>query len=204
MGRVIVVLALLLAGCKAPEKPWAFFCPEPGGRVAWDDGRSLEFLDSEAPLCKARLAAGGRETALVFGMVETTASEGTGHAKGMAELFPARPGGQARYTATVSSPGSGIQYPFDTRWRVIGFEKVTVPAGGFEAVVFERAVAGTGANAAQTYTVRYWLDRASALPLKRAVEIGRGGSTVLHSFEAKEVAPAPRRDPAARGAPRSG
>jgi hypothetical protein len=145
-------LALALAGCKTPsaqtEKTWIFACPEPGSWVTWDDGRSLVFSGADpadAGLCLAQ--SGTAAVRLTWGMVEATNSEGSGHRPGMASLFPAKTGANASYTATVSYPGSGIQYPFETRWRVVGFEPLQVPAGTFDTVVLERMVNGTGANA---------------------------------------------------------
>jgi hypothetical protein len=206
---------LALAGCKnaiAPgEKPWAFGCPDPGTRVTWDDGRTLVFAgaDPAAPaVCLARPAGGGGEgpppVRLAWGMVEeSNGSEGRGHVTGMRGLFPAKAGSNAKYTATVSSPGSGIQYPFETSWRMLGFETVTVPAGRFDAVAFERRVQGTGANASQSYVARYWLEGVSGVVLKRTVEVGRGGSTLLRDIQAKELAlpPPPPRQPPPAGAP---
>jgi hypothetical protein len=211
MLRPLPLLFLLaLAACKtaAPqaEKAWIFTCPEPGSRVVWDDGRSLVFTGADPAdpaICLARPAAGGSPLRLAWGLVEETASEGRGHRPGMASLFPAKTGANASYTATVSSSGSGIQYPYDTRWRVMGFERLQVPAGQFDTVVLERAVAGTGANAAQTFTVRYWLDGVSGILLKRSVAPGRGGSTLLRGLVATQVTlpPPPPRAPPPRGAP---
>jgi len=204
-----LLLVALLPGCKSAtvqgEKPWVFACPEAGSRVTWDDGRSLVFAGADPAdpgICVARTATGA-PVRLVWGMVEETSVEGTGHRPGMESLFPAKTGANASYTATVRSPGSGIQYRFETGWRVLGFEPVEVPAGKFPAVVFERRVQGTGANAAQSFTVRYWVEGVSGIVLKRVVEVGRGGSTLLRSFQAKEVSlpPPPPRRPPPPGAP---
>lgn len=199
---------LALAACKTPsaqtEKAWIFTCPEPASRVTYDTGRALTFTGTDPADPNICLAQGGGEPVrLAWGMVEETTSEGRGHRPGMASLFPSRTGGNASYTATVSSPGSGIQYPYETRWRVVAFEKLEVPAGKFDAVVLERMVGGTGANAAQTFTVRYWLDGVSGIVLKRTVELGRGGSTLLGNLVATAVTlpPPPPRAPPPRGAP---
>jgi hypothetical protein len=201
-------LALVVAGCKTPsvqaEKPWVFACPEPGSRVTWDDGRSLVFGGTdpaEAGVCTAR--AGATPVRLAWGMVEQTTNEGRGHGPGMASLFPAKTGANASYTATVSYPGSGIQYPFETRWRVVAFEPLEVPAGKFDTVVLERMVNGTGANAAQTFTVRYWLEGVSGILLQRKVELGRGGSSLLRNLQATAVTlpPPPPPAPLPPGAP---
>ncbi len=203
-----LALPFALAGCKTPsaqsEKAWVFACPEPESRVTWDDGRSLVFRGADpadAGLCLAD--AGTTRLRLTWGLVEATNSEGSGHGPGMASLFPARTGTNASYAATVSYPGSGIRYPFETRWRVAAFEPLVVPAGRFDAVVLERMVNGTGANAAQTYTVRYWLDGVSGILLQRKVELGRGGSSLLRNLQATAVTlpPPPPRAPPPPGAP---
>ena len=71
---------------------------------------------------------------------EETTNEGRGHGPGMADLFPAKTGANASYTAIVSYAGSGIRSPFETRWRVVAFEPLEVPAGKFDTVVLERTV----------------------------------------------------------------
>lgn len=201
-------LALALAGCKTPsaqtEKTWTFACPEAESRVTWDDGRSLVFGGADpadAGICLAH--AGSAAVRLTWGVVEATNSEGNGHRPGMASLFPAKTGANASYTATVSYPGSGIQYPFETRWRVVGFEPLEVPAGKFDTVVLERTVNGTGANSAQAYTVRYWLEGVSGVLLRRKVELGRGGTSLLRNLQATSLtlAPPPPRAPPPVGAP---
>jgi hypothetical protein len=204
----LLVPGLALAGCKTAsvqaEKPWTFACPEPGSRVTWDDGRSLDFTDTdpaEAGVCTAR--AGASPVRLAWGMVEQATSEGRGHGPGMASLFPASTGTNASYTATVSYPGSGIRYPFETRWRVVGFEPLEVPAGRFDTVVLERVVTGTGANAAQAFTVRYWLEGVSGILLQRQVELGKSGSSLLRNLHATMVSlpPPPPPAPPPPGAP---
>lgn len=207
-AAALAALALLgLAGCKTAqtlgEKPWAFACPEPGTSVRYDDGRELTFTGTEpgnAGTCRARVSTAGgapREVKLAWGMVEEGAIEGSGHAAAMAPLFPAKTGVNVSYTASLSSPGSGIQYRYDTRWRLIGFETVEVPAGKFAAVVFERSVQGTGANAGQSFKLTYWVEGGSGVVLKRAVEVGRGGSTLLRPFQAVKFSlpPPPRPAP---------
>lgn len=193
-------LALALAGCKTPsiqtEKTWTFAYPEPESRVTWDDGRSLVFGGADpadAGICLGQ--SGSAAVRLACGMVEATNSEGSGHRPGMASLFPAKTEAKASYTATVSYPGSGIQYPFETRWRVVGFEPLEVPAGKFDTVMLERMVNGTGANATQTYTVRYWLEGVSGILIQRKVEPGRGGSSLLRNLQATSLTLPPRAPP---------
>jgi hypothetical protein len=204
-----LALLLLLAACKTPqtlgEKPWDFACPEPGTAVSYDDGRRLTFTGTDpadATICLARTAAGA-EVRLIWGMVEQSAAEGTGHGPAMAPLFPAKTGANVSYTASLSSSGSGIQYRYDTRWRLVKWEEIEVPAGKFWTMQFERAVQGTGANAAQSFTLRYWVDGGSGTVLKRAVEVGRGGSTLMRGYAATKFSrpPPPRPEPEAAGGP---
>jgi hypothetical protein len=207
------LLLLPLLGCKTPmtlgEKPWDFACPEPGTAVSYDDGRRLTFTGTDPAdrnVCLARTATGG-EVRLFWGMVEDSASEGRGHGPAMAPLFPAKAGSNVSYTASLSSAGSGIQYRYDTRWRLVGYEVAEVPAGRFGTLVFERAVQGTGANAAQSFTLKYWVERGSGVVLKREVEVGRGGSTLMRPYAATKFSrpPPERPEPAAApaGPPRS-
>lgn len=208
-GRALPLIALALLGCKTPtpqtEKDWVFACPEPESRVDWDDGRSLTFTGADPgdpAICTARTASGGT-VRLVWGMVEEMNSEGRGHRPGMQSLFPARTGTNASYTATVAYPGSGIQYPFETRWRVVGFERLQTPAGRYDTVVLERMVNGTGANAAQSLTVRYWLEGVSGIMVQREVKLGRGATSLLRDLKATAISlppPPPRQAPPA-GAP---
>jgi hypothetical protein len=209
LGRTLPLLALALLGCKTPtpqtEKDWVFACPEPESRATWDDGRSLVFTGADpadSSICTARTASGGA-VRLVWGMVEEINSEGRGHRAGMQSLFPARTGMNASYTATVSYPGSGIQYPFETRWRVVGFEPLQTPAGRFDTVVLERMANGTGANAGQSFTVRYWLEGVSGILVQRKVELGRGATSLLRDMTATALSlpPPPPRQPPPAGAP---
>ncbi len=86
---------------------------------------------------------------------------------------------------------------------MVGFEPLEVPAGRFDTVVLERVVTGTGANAAQAFTVRYWLEGVSGILLQRKVELGRGGSSLLRNLRATVVSlpPAPPLAPPPPGAP---
>jgi hypothetical protein len=215
LGATFLVTALMasLGGCKTAatlgEKPWSFACPEPGTAVSYDDGRRLIFTgpdSADRAVCVARTVTGS-EVRLIWAMVEDTAAEGRGHRPAMEPLFPAKTGANVSYAATLSSPGSGIQYRYDTRWRLVGWEEVTVPAGRFWTLLFERSVQGTGANAAQSYTLKYWVEGGSGVVLKRAVEVGRGGSTLFRPFEATKFsrppAPRPEPQPAPAGPPRS-
>ncbi|MBX9697780.1 MAG: hypothetical protein K2X74_00030, partial [Acetobacteraceae bacterium] len=185
------LLALLaLGGCKTAqtlgERPWAFACPPAGAAVSYDDGRRLMFEGpdpADETVCLARTPAGA-QVRLVFGMVEEGASEGRGHRAAMGPLFPARSGSNVAYTADLSSPGSGIQYRFDTRWRLVKWEAIEVPAGRFNTLVFERAVQGTGANAGQNFKLTYYVEGGTGVVLKRTVEVGRGGSTLIRPFQA--------------------
>lgn len=208
-----LVLLLGLGGCKTPqtrgEKPWDFTCPADGNAVTYDDGRQWRFAGADPAdpgICRATTGT-GQPVRLVWGMVEETASEGRGHRAPMAPLFPAKSGANVAYTADLSAPGSGLQYRYDTRWRLIGWQEVTVPAGRFNAVVFERSVQGTGANATQGFKLTYWVDGSSGVLVKRAVEVRQGGSTLMRPFEAVKLSlpPPPRQDPQAAGSgpPRS-
>ncbi|MBL6076507.1 hypothetical protein JMJ56_00735 [Belnapia sp. T18] len=208
-GRGLPLIALTLLGCKTPtpqaEKDWIFACPEPGSRVTWDDGRSLAFAGADPAdpsICTARTTSGGT-VRLVWGMIEEASSEGHGHRAGMQSLFPARTGANASYTATVSYPGSGIQYPFETRWRVVGFEKIDGPVGRFDTVVLERTANGTGANAQQSFTARYWLEGVSGILVQRKVTLGRGATSLLRDMQATafSLPPPPPRQPPPTAAP---
>ncbi len=204
---------LLLSGCKTAqtlgEKPWDFTCPAEGTAVVLDDGRQLRFAGADPAdpgICRATTAA-GQPVRLIWGMVEEGSAEGRGHRAPMAPLFPAKTGANVAYTADLSSPGSGIQYRYDTRWRVRGWEKVTVPAGTFNAVIFERSVQGTGSNTAQGFTLTYWVDGNSGVVVKRTVALRQGGSTLMRPFQAVKLSlpPPPRPAPEAQpsGPPRS-
>ena len=193
----LAVLLAPLAGCKTAqtrgEKPWDFACPAAGTAVSYDDGRRLTFSGSDpadANVCLARTEAGA-QVRLIWGMVEDTAGEGRGHRPAMAPLFPAKTGSNVGYTADLSSPGSGIQYRFDTRWRLVGYETIEVPAGRFSTLVFERSVQGTGANAGQSFKLTYYVEGGSGVVLKRIVELGRGGSTLMRPFQGVKFSPPP-------------
>jgi hypothetical protein len=212
-AAALIALALLAAGCKTAqtlgEKPWEFACPAPGTAVTYDDGRRLTFAGADpadAGACLARTDA-GQPVRLAWGMVEEGAVEGRGHGAAMGPLFPAKVGSNVSYTASLSSPGSGLQYRYDTRWRLVRFEPLEVPAGRFSTLVFERAVQGTGANAGQSFTLTYWVEGGSGVVLKRAVELGRGGSTLMRPFQATKFSrpPPPRPEPQAApaGPPRT-
>ena len=209
MSRPLLPLLALaaLAACKSSvpqeDKEWAFACPPREASVTYDDGRSLTFTGADpadANICLAD--AGGRPVRLIFGVVEEGPNEGRGHREGMNRLFPARENGNADYQAIVVSPGSGIQYPYGTRWRVLGFEQLQVPAGSFAVVGLERQVTATPPNN-QQITFRYWLDQGSGIVVKRQVEVLRG-SSLQRGYQATRLTlpPPPPPPPAPAGPPR--
>lgn len=201
-----LLLGLALAACKSaappPEKTRPFACPVRDAAVTYDNGRSLTFQGADpadASVCLARPAEGA-PVRLIWGLIEDAPNEGRGHRDGMIGLFPTRAASRANYTATVVSAGSGVQYPYATTWRIIGFEAVTVPAGRFETVVYERGWRGTGTNQ-QALTIRYWVTLDSQILVKRTVEATQG-TTLLRDFAATRVTvPPPPPPPPARAEP---
>lgn len=194
------LLALLALASCAPPRSWPFACPPRGAEVTYDDGRSLVFQGRDpqnAQLCLAR--RGEAETRLIFGVLEQGPAEGRGHPEGLAPLYPARANNTARYRSTSTSAGSGIQYDFNNIWRVTGFEFVRTPAGRFDAVVLERRVIAAPPND-QSLVIRYFVDTASGILVKREVTIERGGS-VQRTFEATRVQ-VPASGPPSSGPPR--
>ncbi len=195
MRALLLLLPIaLLAGCTPPPPPWAFDCPAPNALVRYDDGRTLRFVRRDGNACIAKDAQ-EREFRLVWGMIEERGLEGRGHGDGLAGFFPAAASAQARYEATVTSEGSGIRYAFSTLWRTVQVvERVQTPAGTFQATVLERRVTAAAPND-QSFVIRYWIDRASNMLVKRTVDIERG-STLLRSFTAQAVElPEPPRRP---------
>lgn len=193
--RALLLLILpiaFLAGCTPPPPPWAFNCPATNALVRYDDGRTLRFVSRDGNTCIAKDAQ-EQEHRLVWGMIEERGLEGRGHGEGLNGFFPAAASAQARYEATVTSEGSGIRYAFPTMWRTVAVvERVETPAGNFQATVLERRVMAQAPND-QSFVIRYWIDRASNLVVKRTVEIERG-STLLRGYTAQAVEiPDPRR-----------
>lgn len=192
MLRRFVPLALLLAlGACGQPRVWNHACPPPGSGVTWDNGTTLAFsgADPAGPaLCLARRGEG--QTRFIYGLIEQTTAEGRGHAEGLAPLFPARLGSTARYRATTRSAGSGVQYDFENFWRVVGFEPVSVPAGRFDALVLERRIVAAAPNN-QNIVMRYAVDTATGIVVRREVTVERGGS-IQRGFQATRLqAPPP-------------
>lgn len=188
------LLALLALGACAPPRVWTPVCPPRLAEAAYDNGTTLAFEGRDPAnerLCVAR--RGGAELRLIFGLIEQTAAEGRGHPEGLAPLFPARANNTARYRSTSTSAGSGIQYDSDNMWRVVGFEFVTTPAGRYDAVVLERRLIAAPPND-QSLVIRYFLDTASGILVKREVTVERGGS-VQRTFQATRVQLPPDRPP---------
>ena len=191
LASLFVLLAL--SAC-APPRVWEQRCPPQGASVTWDNGTTLAFAGRDPAnglLCLAR--RGDAEARLILGMLEQGPTEGRGHPEGLAPLYPARANNNARYRSTSTSAGSGIQYDFDNFWRVVGFEFVTVPAGRFDAVVLERRIVAAAPND-QSLIMRYFVDTASGILVKRDVTIERGGS-VQRTFQATRAQVPPDRPP---------
>lgn len=189
MRRLMLLISpiLLMSACTPPPAPWAFACPAPNTLVRYDDGRSLRALRRDGNACVYRDAQ-NREHSLAWGLVEEEGLEGRGHLAGLAGFFPAAPLSQAQYAATVVSRGSGIRYDFPTMWRTVQVsEPVTVPAGTYNATVLERRVRADPPND-QSFVLRYWIDRASNVVVRRTVEMERG-TTLLRGFAATAVEP---------------
>ena len=192
--KLPVLLVLLALSACAPPRVWEQRCPPQGASVTWDNGTTLAFAGRDpaaAPLCLAR--RGEAETRMILGLLEQGPAEGRGHPDGLAPLFPARANNNARYRSTSTSAGSGIQYDFDNSWRVVGFEFVTVAAGRFDAVVLERRLVAAAPND-QSLIMRYFVDTASGILVKREVTVERGGS-VQRTFQATRVQVPPDRPP---------
>mgnify|MGYP001085964606 CR=1 FL=1 len=192
-GALALAAALAVTGCAGPPRTWSFSCPRAGSTVTYDDGRTLKFTraapDNPA-VCIAERGTSGEEVRLIHAIIPESPIEGRGHAEGMAPLWPAKANNTASYRSVVRSEGSGIQYDFDTNWRVVGFEIVQVPAGRFDAVVLERRWSqrsGGELNAA----IRYWIDTDAGIPVKRTVETIRG-TTLMGPWQAtRAVIPPP-------------
>jgi len=197
MLRALLFLTLplvALAGCSPPPPPWAFNCPAPNTLVRYDDTRSLRAVRRDGNACIYNDAA-NVERRFVWGMIEEAGLEGRGHLAGLDGFFPAAPASQAQYRATVVSEGSGIRYDFPTMWNVAQVvEPVTTPAGTFQATVLVRRVRAEPPND-QSFVLRYWIDRASNVVVKRTVEMERG-STLLRAYQAttleRPTPPTPR------------
>jgi len=184
--RLCPMAALLLLAACTPPRVWNFTCPVRQSGVTWDNGTTLAFegADPSNPgLCAAR--RGESQARLIHGLIEQTPAEGRGHLEGLAPLFPARLGSNVRYRSTSTSAGSGIQYDFDNIWRVVGFEFVTVPAGRYDALVLERRIIAAAPND-QSIVMRYYVDTASGILVKRDVTVERGGS-IQRGFQATRV-----------------
>src|SRR5262249_3747763 len=127
-----------------------------------------------------------QEHRFVWGMIEEQGLEGRGHVTGLEGFFPAAAASQARYEATVTSGGSGIRYTYPTMCRTVTvLERLGTPAGHFQATVLERRVMANPPND-QSFVIRYWIDRASNLVVKRTVEVERG-TTLLRGYTAQAV-----------------
>lgn len=187
MSRHLAPLALLLAlsACAQP-RVWSPVCPPQGAGVTWDNGTTLAFAGADpANPAMCRAMRGDSPVRFAFGLVEDNQAEGRGHAEGLAPLFPARLGATARYRSTSRSTGSGIQYDFENFWRVVGFEPVAVPAGRFDALVLERRIVAAAPNN-QSVVMRYAVDTASGIVVRREVTVERGGS-IQRGFQASRV-----------------
>ena len=186
LGRFAPLAVLLMLGACAPPRSWNFMCPPRDSGVTLDNGTTLAFAGADpanANLCVAR--RGDNQARFAFGLIEQVPAEGRGHPEGLAPLFPARVGSTARYRSTSTSAGSGIQYDFENFWRVVGFEFVTVPAGRYDALVLERRIIAAAPND-QSIVMRYFVDTATGIVVKRDVTVERGGS-IQRGFQATRV-----------------
>jgi len=157
----------------ADMRSWAFRCPPAGAVMQNTLGGSFRYdgADPADPVvCRSRVSdTVYREP---YGLIPSSVDNDlSSRRRTLARLFPAVPGNVSRGIFTLASGNETYQY--DERWSVVGFERITVPAGTFQTVVLEHRQEGMGGNT-HLSTRRLWLDTASGVPVKQTVHLVRG------------------------------
>lgn len=149
----------------------AFKCPAAGLAIDTTMGGQIRERTSQgadpgnATLCLSK--SGFSTSSMYFGMFSSgMAPEGLAALRqGMAELLA---GSKTEFTARYQAGSSGgRQFMYESTWRRLGTEPLTIASRPVTAVAFERANRGLDGNTFAG-TEKLWLDPATGLWVKRA------------------------------------
>lgn len=190
MIRAITFMGAMLAAAPAAaqQSGWQYKCPEAGTTVERSIGDTITYRGTDSRDPMVCLVGGGQRLALgVWGAEEALWRNGR---TGIAALV----GGQAaerRFDYFSVGRDSTSTHVYET-WRAAGSDRVTVPAGTFDAIRLQRNFQIAGITYSYVQTV--WIDRASGVPVKAMVEHTNAVmAPTLVSWEATDVRPPARR-----------
>lgn len=169
----------------APGLAWAQACPPDGLIIETSIGTTIRAggADPQDPsICLFRRTDGRAPFRSVYGFI--SADSGS-----LASAVRRAVQGVSPFQAGKKMAVDALQDYSSSAWRweieVLRQERVTVPAGTFDAWVVQITETGFGSNQHKSER-SYWFDRASNAPVKLEVNLIRG-ITQLRSWEAKAV-----------------
>jgi adenylate cyclase len=115
-----------------------FECPKSGTIIAFSDGQRLTFGKRDGFRCRA-VASNGKETDEFAGFVSLSTLPSLG-AEDLQKFWPLKENAELSFSTRTPELFSGqiAQAWVSNRYRVVGTERVHVPAGDFDTVIVER------------------------------------------------------------------
>ncbi|WP_137126579.1 DUF3108 domain-containing protein [Roseomonas sp. HF4] len=143
------------------------------------EGREFAFLGrdpDDAEVCMWTTTSGRGVSRQVRGLWSATAETSRFHREGLRQLFPLGPSKTASYT---SATNRGF---WRYNWRVLGEQRVTVPAGEFDVWVLEFSEDSVN-NLFRGERI-FYVDKATHTPVRVDSRVVRGMSSYTPSWQA--------------------
>lgn len=194
-----VAIVSVLAGPSWAQGDTSFRCPRGGTSVTLSTGAVLNWSDAIDPV-GCPVTAGDRPETRLFNIYWTLRPDSQVEVRRlMPALFPLVPGKTVKMEVYLQPTGGGEQWPYIETWTYLRTEPVTVPAGTFNAFVFERTQEATaGRQYAGKWTM--WMDTESRVYVKSVHQHIRGRPISTGNYEAVSLT-VPRPLPAAPATP---
>jgi len=170
------------------QSPLAFRCPSPGTIVRIGQ-RTITHRGadpSDAALCRFVSSSNAVAVGELWNFWSVPGNELDQKRAVLAELWPAHVGRSVDRTLSLKESGTNIVTLYREQWTVKGIEPLTIPAGTFQTLVFERTQTGQGSNTYQG-SWRYHYDVATRALLKRSYTHLRGKPPSNQDWEASEL-----------------
>lgn len=154
-------------------------CPPSGLIMRTTEGREFHFLGrdpSDSEICLWSTTGSRSISRQLFALWPATASTGQFHREGLRPLFPFAAGKSATYTAATTD---GF---WRYNWRVIGEQRITVPAGEFDVWVIEFTEdSSTGAFRGERM---FYIDKVTHVPVRVDSQVVRGRAAYTAPWQA--------------------
>jgi hypothetical protein len=153
---------------RSTEPGWDFRCPPARLEVERSaEASSLVFwgTDTRSPLVCSTGPSGAVPRVLGLWRLEQPSVQAA--LEPLRALFPARPGMVVRVHYFRHATDGQMAGHFQDVWRVVRRERITVQAGVFETMLFERTTLSLSTGAGRfNRVVRFWLDLQTGAPLR--------------------------------------